>query len=407
MKTLEIYLKFWSIKFSFVLFGLIIVFEAYIYATHYHSEKYSMLVYKFHDSLNNAPEWLHMVDYFILVFFLAVVIILLMTIYYNSNKLIEEEVDKRFVDRLLNKIFLFLYPIEEYTPRQNKIQLHEIKKNIRSDHGRMLFIYYLREIHTQTKGEISKKTDFLIKEINYRYFIRALLYSPYINHKLFALKAIGDFQFEGFEKYILKLTKRKNELVHSEAIITLLKLKIYDNLLFLVDLKMKLTLWDINKIVSTIQELNIVNIDYSSLIKSEISEISALGIILAKLNGRIEFKNDIKKTLDNKNEYVSEEALIALCEFSTMQTDNKFLIENYNDTTERAKTAILKQILSIEDQNLLISFLDNVVENQSITQKAIAMRYLLELDFGLINKYKNSKNNLVKQVYNQILDINL
>lgn len=407
MKTLEIYLKFWSIKLFFILLGIVVVFEAYLYATNYHNEKYSMLILKIHERLYNAPEWLHMVDYFILVFVLAVVIILLMTIYYNSNKLIEEEVDKRFVDGLLNKVFLFLYPIEEYTEKQKKIQLREIKKNIRSDHGRMLFIHYLREIHNQTTGVISKKTDFLIKEIKYRYFIRALLYSPYIHHKLFALKAIGDFQFEGFEKYILKLTKRKNELIHSEAIITLLKLKIYDNLLFLVDLKMTLTLWDINKIVSTIQELSIVNIDYSTLIKSEIAEISALGIILAKSNGRIEFKNDIKKIIENKNEFSTEEALIALCVFATEQEDYIFLIENYNATTERAKTAILKQIIFIEDQDILISFLDNVIENQLISQKIIAMKSLLELDFGLIGKYKNSKNKLVKQAYNQILDINL
>jgi hypothetical protein len=330
-----------------------------------------------------------------------------MTIYYIVNRDIEEKSDKKSINIFIRNIFIFLYPVEEYSEVQVRHQLKELKKIAHTNHQKELLINTLRKIHTQTTGKVREKTDYLMSELKYRRFVKAYLYSPYFNDKLFALKVIADFQIGGFEKHIMRLTKRRNEVLHSEAIITLLKLKIYDSLLFLVDLKMKLTIWDINTIIKTVQELKIVNIDYQTLINSEIPEISTLGIMLARLNNRNDFKTEIKNKIGNSSSIVNEEACNAFSYFSSNESDYNFMIEKFDLATENAQFQFINKIASISNKEKAINFMDWVVLNQPFTQKVEAINFLLYLDIDILNKYKESNDHLIKQSYYQVIDINI
>jgi hypothetical protein len=367
----------------------------------------TVIVNPMYEETENIPNWLYDVDYFTFIFIIAFVLILLMTIYYNTNKNRDERIDKQSVETFLNKIFMFLYPIEEYTDKQKKNLFKDVKGLIRSNHLKMLFINTLRKVYSQTAGPVREKSGYMMKELKFESFIRAYLYSPFFTDKLFALKVIADFQLEGFEKHILKLTKRKNEILHTEAIITLLKLKIYDNLLFLVEMKLMLTAWDVNLIIKTVQELKIVDIDYYTLINSEIPEISALGIMLARLHNRIEFKSDIKHKIGNANGLVNEEASFAFSYFANNQNDYSYLINNFNIATKKSQLNFITKIATIPDKESAINFLDWVVENQPFSQKIVAIGLLLDLDLSIISKYKQSENNIIRESYYQVLDINI
>ena len=407
MKILTIYFRYWSIRIFFLSLLALIAFGAYFYSVPQLTLFNHIIINPLYTDVEKIPTWLYVVDYFIFIFSLSILIIFLMILYYNANKKIEERIDNQYVDGFVRKIFLFLYPLEEFTNKQKKYQLKEIKKDLSNDHAKQLFINLLRRIHAQTSGLVKHKVEYFMKEIDYNYFIAAYLHSPYLRDKLFALKVIGDFEIEGFEQYILKQTKRRNEVLHSESIITLLKLKIYDNLLFLSELNMKLTTWDINIIVKAIMELNIVNIDYLTLINSETSEISALGIMLAKLKNRKEFKHDIKKKVGNLDKLVNEEAFLAFCFFADNKSDYDYLIKNFGKATEKSQLTIIYKIASIQDTELSGEFLNYVVENQNFVQKIEAIKLLLDIDLNVVSKYKQSKDEVVKQSYYQVLDINL
>ncbi len=407
MKTLLKYIKYLSIRLFFLMLIAGIAFGSYFYRVPQVIVGNTTFFNPLYSNTENTPNWLYIVDYFTFIFIIAFVLILIMTVYYNTNKNREEKNDELYVEIFLRKIFSFIYPVEEFTDKQRISQIKEMEKQLRNNRLKILFINTLRKVHSQTTGLVRLKTDYMMKELKISSFIRAYLYSPFFNDKLFALKVIGDFELEGYEKHILKLTKRNNEVLHSEAIITLLRLKIYDNLLFLVDLNMKLTTWDINIIIKTVQELKIVNIDYQTLINSEIPEISALGIMLARLNNRSEFKKEIKNKIGSSNNLVNEEACLSFSYFSNNETDYNFMINSFKIATHKSQLNFISRIASIPDKESAVHFLDWVVENQPFSQKIEAIGLLLDLDLSVIAKYKLSENEVIRESYYQVLDINI
>jgi len=411
MTALNKHIKIWSIRLFFLSQIFLVGFGSYFYKRPKVNLGSITIVNPYYAQIANhskdIPDWLYTVDYFTFIFVLSFGIILFMTIYYHTNKNIEEKNDKKSIDIFIRNIFIFLYPIEEYSEKQIQQQLKDLKGIAQTNHQKELLINTLRKVHSQTTGKVREKTDYLMGELKYRSFIKAYLFSPYFNNKLFALKVIADFQISGFEKHVLKLTKERNEVLHSEAIITLLKLKIYDSLLFLVALKMKLTVWDINVIIKTVQELKIVNIDYQTLINSEIPEISTLGIMLARLNNRIDFKSTIQKKIGSPSNLTNEEACIAFSYFSRNEKDYDFMIDKFELATAKAQFEFTNKIALISNKEKAIKFLNWVVENQSFTQKVQALTFLLDLDISTMNKYKNSNNPLIRQSYYQVIDINI
>ena len=238
-----------------------------------------------------------------------------------------------------------------------------------------------------------------------KYLLYAYLHSPYIRHKLFALKAISEFRLEGFDKYILKLTKRKNDVLHAEAIVTLLNLKVYSNLMFLSDLKMKLTLWDINLIVKTIEELEKRDINYRFLINSAISEVSALGLILTRLHNKTELKSEVLLKIGHSSDLVNEEAFFTLISFANSAQDFEFLIDKFGTASRKAQTLIIQSLSRYDNTEKVIQFLNWVIQNKHFTLKIEAIKLLLDIDITEVSKFKHSDDLLIRQSCLQVLDI--
>lgn len=407
MKTLLKHLRYWSARILIFILTILLVCGGYFYTIPQLKIGSLLITNSLYETTKDIPTWLYVVDYFTYIFIVVFILIFTLIIYYNARRNKEEKIDSKYIELFVIKIFSFLYPAEELTERQKKHQLKELKKQLRNDHAKKLLINTLRKIHAQTTGVVNQKTEYLMKELNYNSFIRANLHSPHFEDKMFALKVIADFQLDGYEKFILKLTKSRYQILHSEAVVTLLKLKVYDNLLFLIEQNMQLTSWDVNVILKTVQELKIVNIDYLTLINSEIPAIASLGIMLARVNNRSEFKMDIKKKIGNQNQWVNEEASLAFTYFATDQTDYDFLIDRFSSVIEKSQFAILYKIGAIPNKEVAIRFLDWVVIHQSFAQKIEAIRMLLGIDLNIITKYKGSEDIIIRQSYYQVLDINI
>lgn len=407
MKTFAIYLHYWSIRLSYLLLAVFLIFGGYFYTVPQIEVGNYILSNPYFSNSENISSLLYAVDYFIFIFTVAIIIISVLILYYNINKRRKEKADKLFLNLFVKDLFAYLFMVEEFTDDEKKKKIKVLKKALKSDHSKRLFINTLVDVHSQTEGIVKEKTFRLLKAIKFDYLIYAYLHSPYFRHKLFALKVISEFDLEGYDKYILKLTKRKNSVLHAEAIITLLKLKVYNNLLFLTDLKMKLTLWDINLIVKTIQELNKKDINYSVLIQSAVPEISALGLILARLHMRTELKTEVIMRIGNSSKLVNEESFLTFISFASQQSDYDYLIEKFSIASHKAQLMIIQSLSMSPDNVKTIQFLNWVVENKHFTHKTEAIRQLLELDLGAISRFKQSEDKLIRQSCLQVLDINL
>ncbi|HEY6913989.1 MAG TPA: hypothetical protein VI413_04875 [Paludibacter sp.] len=407
MKTLVIYTRYWVLRVFYISIVIFILFGSYYYANPELIIGNYIIHNPLYSNLDNIPAWLYAVDYFIFLFAIGIIIIFCWILYYNTNKRHKEKTDKQYIHLFVSNLFGYLFMVEKFTEKEKKAKLKVLKRALRDDHARRLFINTLRQIHKQTIGPVSEKTLKLMRAVKYDSLVRSYLNSPYLRHKIFALKVISDFNLEGHEKHILRLAKRKNNVLRSEAIVTLLNLKVYEDLKFIDNLKTTLTLWDINIIVKTVLELNIKNIDYKSLIISEYPNVSILGIMLARFNKQYIFKNVILTKIGNSDNLLNEEAFLALTALAESKDDYKFLIDNFDVATEKAQLEIIQTVANSTEEAEAIKFLNWVVENKHYKQKVEALTLLLDLDLESITRFKKSENKQIQKSCLQVLDFNI
>lgn len=407
MKTFVIYFRYWFIRSLYLLLLLFLVFGSYFYLVPKLDIGNYTIINPVYDSVDHLSPWLSDIDYFIFVFCIAIVILFSLIIFYDWYKKRKDRSTADFQSGYLGRLFDYLFMDDDLTENERKQRLKALKDTLNSDHIRRLFITTMISIHAQTEGVVKEKANKVMRAVKLKYLIYAYLRSPYIRHKLFALKAISEFRLDGFDKYILKLTKRKNDVLHAEAIVTLLNLKVYSNLMFLSDLKMKLTLWDINLIVKTIEELGKRDINYRFLINSVIPEVSALGLILTRLHNKTELKSEVLLKIGHSSDLVNEEAFFTLISFASSAQDFDFLIDKFGTASRKAKTLIIKYLDKYENTEKVIQFLNWVVQNKHFTLKIVAIKQLLDIDITEVSKFKHSDDLLIRQSCLQVLDINI
>lgn len=407
MKTIFINLRYWTIRLFYLILILLLAFGYYFFS----NQQIEIANYSFKNELykymEQLPKWLYTVDYFILIFTVAIAIIASLIAFYNISKGKRKETKNNFFRYDVTELFNYLFTIEDLTEDEKKNRVRKFRKNLKTDHSKKLFINTLANIHSQTQGIIQERVATLFSQFNYDYLIFAHLHSPYFRHKIFALKIISEFKLKGYDKYILKLTKRRNNVLHSEAIVTLLKLGIYSDLAFLSDLKLKLTLWDINVIVKTIEESENKDLNYKFLLDSSIPETSTLGIIFIRLHNKIEFKDDVLLKLGHPNDLINEEAFSTYISFARNQADYNLLIDKFTLAPPKAQIKIIQLMKESSDEEKTIQFLNWVVENMPFTQKIEAIRLLLDIDYNIVTKYKQSEDEIIRQSCLHVLDINL
>jgi len=407
MKTFAIFFRYWFIRFLYLLLLLLLAFGSYFYITPKLEIGNYTLINPVYDSVEHLSPWLSDIDYFIFVFCVAIAILLSLIIFYNWYKKRKERSNDDFNSGYVAKLFDYIFMDDDLSESERKQRLKALKRTLDSDHAKRLFISTMISIHSQTEGAVKEKANKIMRAMKLKYLLYAYLHSPYIRHKLFALKAISEFRLEGFDKYILKLTKRKNDVLHAEAIVTLLNLKVYSNLMFLSDLKMKLTLWDINLIIKTIEELDKKDINYRFLINSAIPEVSALGLILTRLHNKTELKSEVLLKIGHSSDLVNEEAFFTLISFASSAQDFEFLIDKFGTASRKAQGLIIQSLNRYENIEKAIHFLNWVVQNKHFTLKTKAIQQLLDIDISEVSKFKHSADVQIRQSCLQVLDINI
>lgn len=361
----------------------------------------------YYSKIEDLPIWLYVVEYLIFVFFAVSVLLLMLTILYIRNKRLEAAIESKYNDHFATLLGKYLYVDLELIDDEQRQEMRTLNVELKNTYAKRIFINTLRKIRTQTVGAVRERTQVIYDYFQFDLFIRAYLFSPHLSKKIFALKVIADFQVKGYEDYIVKLVKKNNDVLHSEALVTLLKLDEFDYLMLLDHSKMKLTLWDINIIIKTIQELDSVTINYAQLIKSEKAEVVALGMILARLWKRIELKSDIVQLIGNDNEQINEEAFFACISFIATEADYDFLIRNFDKAPEKSKVLIVRSMALRPNKVLAIDFLEKIIDNHSFILQLEVVQILFELDINAVMRLKRSENKVINDICHQVLDFNL
>ncbi len=396
MRIIVLYFNYISVRLFFFLFFLFIPIGCYFLNIPQIEFGSTVLVNPFFQTISTLPVWLYIINYLSAVLVISVILLYFLTTYYILHKKRTKRIHTKYNDLLVSYLFDYLYD-ETSTDKEKRAKLMRIKKCLRSDVTKRIFLNRLRRVHLQMDGEIKERNFNLLKALQYSSFLRAYLQSPYLRHKLFALRIISDFHLQGYEGYIYKLTKNKNKILNSEALVTLVKLYIYDDHLFLVDFHKKLSVWDINMIVNKVQQQRNNNFNHLKLIKSEIPEISVVGIILSRLDKQIQLKKEIKKKIESPIALVSEQAFLTYISFASCQEDFEYLTYRFEAASDTVKLQIIKTIALFKNKREKTKFLNWVVENKPILFKIEAIRILLNIDYHFYNtKYKNAIDASIK-----------
>ena len=406
MRIITIYFNYILVRIFFILFICLIPIGCYFLSTPQIEFSNLILSNPFFKSTSILPIWLFIVNYTTLTLLFVIVILYFLTTYYILNKKKTKRIHRKYNDLLVSYLFDYLYD-ETSTDLEKRNKLTRIKKCLKSDVTKRIFLNRLRRVHLQLDGEIRDRNFNLLKALHYTNFLRAYLKSPYLRHKLFALRIISDFHLQGYEGHIYKLTKSKNNILNSEALVILVKLYIYDDHLFLVDFIKKLSVWDINLIINKVQQECNKNINYKKLVESEIPEISIVGIILARLDNQTNVKDEIKQRIDSPIALVSEQAFLTFTSFANEREDLDYLTYRFETAPENVKLQIIKTVSTFKNKREKTKFLIWIVENKSIKFKIEAVKALLDIDYQTYNtKFKDSNNISIKNTLLHVENIN-
>ncbi|MDD3321653.1 MAG: hypothetical protein PHS59_09440 [Paludibacter sp.] len=410
MKIIVLYLRYLSVRIFILVFILLISAGCYCFYLPQLKFGNCICINTNYNYILSLPKWVFILKYLSICFISSSLLLVSFTAYYilqNKNK---KRIYTKYNDLL--EIYLFDYLYDE-TPsdKDRREKLNRIKKNLKSDVIKRIFLNRMRRVHFQLDGEIRERNFNLLKALRYYHFIQSYLQSPYLRHKLFALRIISDLHLQGYEEYIYKLTKKKNQILSSEALVTLVKLYIYDDQLFLIDFTKKLSIWDINRIIEKVKQQKqqqSKEINHLKLIKSDINQISAIGIILARVDNKTKLKNIIKNKIESQDPLVSEQAFLTYISFANDKEDFDYLTYRFEIATENAQIQIIKKMGLFIGKFDKTVFLNWIVENKSICLKIESMKILLCIDSIYYNsRYLKSKDISIQNAYSHIDNRNL
>lgn len=405
MRIIRLYIRFYSIKLLYLIAILLVVFGSYSYTMNQLSIGNKALLNPFIYLRNNTKFGINHLDFFIFAFILSSLFIIMLTLFYSMNYRAKTKLKGRYLTLYYKMVIAELFKEDE--EQDNYINISRLEKFSKKDLGKELIISTFVQIHDKTTGIIRKKTERLVQLLHYKKFIQDYLYSPFYKHKKMALEAISEFKIEGYEKYTMKLIKQtKNELLHTDALISMIRLNCYESLITMANTNIKFTMWDINMIIKNIEKDNCINIPYNELINATNEGMQLLGIILARRLNKKELKRVIKNKAEHAEGDIKDEAILTFTSFAETQSDFKFLKNKYIESSDSTKSYIIKKLNRNPNREQVADFYEWIIINESMPNKLTAISNLLSVDISRIIRLKQSEDRLVRMACEHVIDIN-
>ncbi|MFZ6037320.1 MAG: hypothetical protein ACOYU1_03605 [Bacteroidota bacterium] len=241
--------------------------------------------------------------------------------------------------------------------------------------------------------------------MNFNDVVKKNLRSPYVRDKMFALRVAGDFQLSEFNPFIAKYIYSKNDIVRSEAIQAYVKVNADSDLSFLTDYTRSLSILDFNVIVNAAKHYR--NIHFESLFSSPNAAVRAIGIRLAVIQNKTEFKPLLLPMIEDKTAIVREEAYGAIIAFATEKEDFKALISHFDNMNKNLQLKLIDEITLRNERDFVSPFLEELILKYPSDIKIRAMSNLIKMDISFALKYMNHENESIRNAYKHLTDFYL
>lgn len=349
--------------------------------------------------VSHAHGWLYVVQALILVF-LSITVLELFSLYIGTaRRLFTDKKEQEFNRDTLNRMMDYL------TKECSTADARKLMALTKSKSEKRLFVNQLRILAVLTKGKVHDDCISLFHEMNFNDVVRKNLRSPYVRDKMFALRVAGDFQLSEFNPSIAKYIYSKNDIVRSEAIQAYVKVNADSDLSFLADYTHSLSLLDFNVIVNAAKHYR--NIHFESLFSSPNAAVRAIGIRLAVIQNKTEFKPLLLPMIEDKTAIVREEAYGAIIAFATEKEDFKALISHFDNMNKNLQLKLIDEITLRNEKNFVSPFLEELILKYPSDIKIRAMSNLIKMDISFALKYMNHENESIRNAYKHLTDFYL
>ena len=147
--------------------------------------------------------------------------------------------------------------------------------------------------------------------------------------------------------------------------------------------------------------------NFQSLIKSPSPRVAAIGLMLVKINNKIEYKELIKPILENKDELLNEIAWEVFAHIASSDEDFKLMTVNFKNERIDNKLSVMMALKHIEPNKNLFDFLDKVIRSEPVYLKIEALKLLLESNIDRLLPYEKSSDKNISIAYNEVVDLNI
>ena len=349
--------------------------------------------------VSHAHGWLYVVQALILVF-LSITVLELFSLYIGTaRRLFTDKKEQEFNRDTLNRMMDYL------TKECSTADARKLMALTKSKSEKRLFVNQLRILAVLTKGKVHDDCITLFHEMNFNDVVKKNLRSPYVRDKMFALRVAGDFQLSEFNPFIAKYIYSKNDIVRSEAIQAYVKVNADSDLSFLTDYTRSLSILDFNVIVNAAKHYR--NIHFESLFSSPNAAVRAIGIRLAVIQNKTEFKPLLLPMIEDKTAIVREEAYGAIIAFATEKEDFKALISHFDNMNKNLQLKLIDEITLRNERDFVSPFLEELILKYPSDIKIRAMSNLIKMDISFALKYMNHENESIRNAYKHLTDFYL
>ncbi|MGC9151157.1 MAG: hypothetical protein ACP5F6_05305 [Microbacter sp.] len=351
------------------------------------------------------PFWVPLVASLIDLFISLSFGILLIILFYTVRENWVDKIKQKYLQKIVPLFFQFIYKEHQYSIEERFNEIKNKRILIKDELSKQLFLKMLSQVHAQTTGLVKNRTYDLFRVMKWERWLYWNLHSPVKWRQLFAMSMIAEFHLVAYSKDVRSMLKKKDYIIRSMALETLLKLHLNETLLLLTGLDFALDAWTLNMIVKIARESEEQELEYSLLMRHPNPEISALGIVLARLNHRTELKSIIFEKMDVDQQQVKDEAVLTWIVFAESRSDYLWLLQHFEEVSEKVQKRIVRSMRSCPDQTLAVDFLSQMIEQKPVSLKTVAMLALLDLDINMLQKYQDSDDLLIRQSYMQVMSI--
>lgn len=399
MRLTKIYIRFFLRRIALLLYLLFFVLLYFIMDVESYKVFGSQLTNPFYDFLSTQTQFFYIIIIFIVFSFTTTITEIVLSVVFSKLQEERKNNTSKIHEEINSRIFKHLYDTQDIDADIFYIQEH--KRQYTSDYPQLVFINRLRRISLLTKGSVNARCIRLFHLLNAEDLINTYLKSPYMRHKLLAIRIVGDFRLKIFLPQLKKLIHHKKLIIASEAMYAYVKTETKTDFYFLIERNKPISKLDMLNFIQIAQ--NYEHIDYKALITSSISSVSALGLHFASVHSIIAVKSEVFKRINHNDSLVSHEAQSAYLEMIE-EYDAAILLNRFDAFNHDNQIKIIKMLSEYLQNPMVLNLFSSIIENYEYDIKREALNVLIQNNISASLKYRNHPNFMVQNVYSELTE---